>query len=126
MGLFDALMGNASEIPVSSLKEEFDPILCDGEDIVAAFVVIRDKWIFTNKRLILLNIQGLTGKKRDYHSIPYKSITQFSIETAGTLDDDSEISIWVKGMSGPLKKELSRKVDVKRLQKILANFILNE
>lgn len=126
MGLFDTIMGNASEIPVSSLKEEFDPILCDGEELVAAFVVIRDKWIFTNKRLILLNIQGLTGKKRDYHSIPYKSITQFSVETAGTLDDDSEISIWVKGMSGPLKKELSRKVDVKRLQKILANFILNE
>jgi hypothetical protein len=125
MGLFDALLGNASEVSISSLTEEFSPILCSGEQIVAAFEVIRDKWIFTNKRLILLDIQGLSGRKREYHTIPYRSIDHFSIETAGTFDDDSEIKIWVKGMREPLAKELNRKINVIRLQQLLAEFMLN-
>jgi hypothetical protein len=125
MGLFDALLGNASEVSISSLTEEFSPILCSGEQIVAAFEVIRDKWIFTNKRLILLDIQGLSGRKREYHTIPYRSIDHFSIETAGTFDDDSEIKIWVKGMREPLVKELNRKINVIRLQQLLAEFMLN-
>jgi hypothetical protein len=125
MGLFDALLGNASEVSISSLTEEFSPILCSGEQIVAAFEVIRDKWIFTNKRLILLDIQGLSGRKREYHTIPYRSIDHFSIETAGTFDDDSEIKIWVKGMREPLVKELNRKINVIRSQQLLAEFMLN-
>ena len=125
MGLFDVLMGNATEVSVESLSQEFAPILCSDEQILEAFEVIRDKWIFTNKRLILLDIQGLTGKKREYLSIPYRSINYFRVETAGTLDDDCEISIWVRGMETPLKKELSRKIDVKRLQRKLAEYVLN-
>jgi hypothetical protein len=125
MGLFDVLMGNATEVSIESLSKEFAPILCENEQILEAFEVIRDKWIFTNKRLILLDIQGLTGKKREYLSIPYRSINYFRVETAGTLDDDCEISIWVRGMETPLKKELSRKIDVKRLQRKLAECVLN-
>ena len=122
MGLLSNLMVNASEIDPKELEEEFAPILFEGEQIESAFKIFRDKWIFTGKRLIMLDIQGVTGKKKEYHTIPYKAITQFSVETAGSFDADSEIKIWVSGSSAPLKKELKKGIDVIGLQKSLAAY----
>ncbi|MBO7267489.1 MAG: PH domain-containing protein, partial [Bacteroidaceae bacterium] len=110
MSLLNNLFGNASEVNVDELKSEFDTILIPDEDIVAAFRIFRDKWVFTTKRLIMLDVQGVTGSKRDYHSIPYRSIDQFSVETSGTFDGDCEMKLWVKGMHEPLKKEFKRDV----------------
>lgn len=124
MSLFDKLMGNATTVNIADLTQEFSPILIDGENIESAFVIIRDKWIFTNKRLILLDIQGLTGSKREYLTIPYHSIDRFSIETVGTFDDDCEMKLWIKGMAEPLKKEFNRNADIKGLQRSLASHIL--
>lgn len=124
MSLLDKLMGNASTLNIEKLAKEFSEILIEGEQIESAFVVFRDKWVFTNKRLILLNVQGLAGNKREYLTIPYRSIDRFSIETAGTLDDDYEMKIWVKGMEGPLEKEFKRNTDIKGLQCTLASHIL--
>lgn len=118
------MLGNASEVEPDELQKEFDQILYDGEVIDAAFRIIRDKWIFTNKRLIMLNVQGVTGSKREYHSIPYVSITQFSIETPGTLDDDCEMKIWVKGQNVPYVKNFSRRTNLRSIQKTLAEHIL--
>ena len=120
MSLLNNLFGNASEVNADELKGEFGAILIPDEEIVAAFRIFRDKWVFTTKRLIMLNVQGVTGSKRDYHSIPYRSIDQFSVETSGTFDGDCEMKLWVKGMHEPLKKEFKRDVDVKALQRILA------
>lgn len=124
MGLLNNLLGNATEVNTESLEQEFAPILCDGEIMESAYQVFRDKWIFTNKRLIMLDVQGVTGSKREYHSIPYSSIVQFSVETAGTLDDDCEMKIWVKGLELPIKKEFGRKIDVKGIQRSLASHLL--
>ena len=124
MSLLNHLFGNASEVNVDELKSEFGTILIPDEEIVAAFRIFRDKWVFTTKRLIMLNVQGVTGSKRDYHSIPYRSIDQFCIETSGTFDGDCEMKLWVKGMHEPLKKEFKRDVDVKALQRILATYVL--
>lgn len=124
MSLFDKLMGNATEVKVEDLTNEFGPILIDGEEIESAFVVWRDKWVFTNKRLILLDIQGLTGSKREYMTIPYRSVDRYSIETAGTLDDDCEMKIWIKGMHEPLVKEFKRNTDIKGLQRALSKHVL--
>ena len=124
MSLFDKLIGNASAVNLAELTKEFSEILIDDEIIESAFAVLRDKWVFTNKRLILLNIQGLTGKKREYLTIPYRSVDRFSIETGGTLDDDCEMKIWIKGMAEPLKKEFKRNTDLKGLQRVLAAHIL--
>ena len=82
MGFLNHLLGNATEINLSELKEELDTILAQDEELVAGFKIFRDKWIFTSKRLIMIDVQGLTGSKREYHSLPYKSITHFSFETA--------------------------------------------
>jgi hypothetical protein len=123
MGLFDNLLGNASEIDPNEILREYNEILFTGEQLNSAFKVFRDKWVFTNKRLIIQNTQGITGKKREYHSIPYQSINHFSIETAGTFDTDCEIKLWVKGLSEPIIKEFSSKTDVKKLQQTLAYHI---
>ena len=124
MSLLNNLFGNATEVDVEGLRTEFGEILVDGEEIEAAFRIFRDKWVFTNKRLIMLNVQGVTGSKREYRSIPYRSIDQFSVETGGTFDDDCEMKLWIKGMHEPLKKEFKRNVDVKALQRMLAKHIL--
>ncbi len=81
MGLFDGLFGNATEIDISKLEKEFQQIYIREEGIVGAFKVIRDLYAFTNLRLVLVDRQGIRGKKVEYHSIPYKSISPFSVET---------------------------------------------
>jgi hypothetical protein len=123
MGLLSNLMGNATELDPKELENDFATVLFDGEQIESAFKIFRDKWIFTNKRLIMLDVQGMTGSKKEYHSVPYKSITHFLVETAGTFDGDCEIQIWLSGSAQPLKKELKKGIDVINLQKMLAAYI---
>ena len=123
MGLLSNLMGNASEVDPKELENEFSDILSAQEKIEAAFKIFRDKWVFTNKRLIMQDVQGMTGKKKEYHSVPYKSITHFLVETAGSFDADCEIKIWISGNPTPLEKELKKGIDVIGLQKILAKYM---
>jgi len=124
MGFFSELMGNASELDSAALNQEFKDIICEGEEIECGFKVLRDKWVFTNKRLIMVDVQGLTGKKKEYHSIPYRSITQFAGETARTFDADCELGIWISGSPEPYQYELSHKVNVVAIQKTLAYHML--
>ena len=84
MGLLGGLMGNASKIDSADIQNEFSQILAPGEVVEHAYQLIRDYFVFTNKRFVLVDKQGLTGSKVQYHSIPYRSITHFSVETAGT------------------------------------------
>ena len=120
MGLFDTLLGNASETSAEAVNEELSPILAENETVTAAFKLVRDLRVFTNKRLILIDKQGLTGRKVNYHSIPYKSITQFVVETAGHFDTDAELKIWLSGKSDAIEIELS-KASAQDVQKNLAN-----
>jgi hypothetical protein len=106
MGLLDALMGNASEVDVAEVQEELAPILGDSERVVSAYKLVRDLIVFTSNRFMFIDKQGMTGRKVDYHSIPYKAITQFKVETAGHFDLDAELKIFVSGQSTPLEFEL--------------------
>ncbi|WP_025820863.1 PH domain-containing protein [Shewanella marina] len=124
MGFFDAVMGNATEVDLSELAQELAPIMADDEQLMLAYKLIRDMFIFTNKRMILVDKQGVTGKKTSYHSIPYKSMTHFEVETAGSFDMDAELKIWISGQSEPLVKELKRGTDVVGIQKTIANMML--
>jgi len=83
-------------------------------------------FIFTNKRLILVDKQGLTGKKIEYFSVVYKSISRFSIETAGNFDLDAELKIWISSEVNPsVSKKFNKQVNIYDLQKVLANHVLN-
>lgn len=124
MGLINAIFGTASQIDADELQAEFEPLLIEGEEITGAFRIVRDLFVFTQCRLILANKQGLTGKKVDYHSVPYRNITQFSVETAGHFDMDAELYIWVSGVPTPIKKEFKRGTDIIGIQKLLAHYIL--
>lgn len=121
MGLLDGLLGNASELDPQELNQEFSPILADNEQVELGFKLIRDMFVFTNKRMIIIDKQGITGKKVEYHSVPYKSITHFIVESAGHFDMDSELKIWIAGTSDPIVYDLKRGSDVVAIQKTLAN-----
>ncbi|MDF2789608.1 MAG: hypothetical protein K0S80_2706 [Neobacillus sp.] len=124
MGFFDGMMGNASEVNPAEAQREFARILAKDERIEKAYKLIRDLFIFTDKRLILVDKQGLTGKKVEYHSIPYKSITHFSIETAGSFDLDAELKIWISGNALPLQKQFNKNLNIYELQTVLAEYVL--
>lgn len=124
MGLFDGLMGNASEVDIEVVTKEYSKVLAPSENIEKAYKLIRDMFIFTNKRLILVDKQGMTGKKTEYHSIPYKSITHFSIETAGNFDLDAELKIWISGTQLPIVKQFNKSLNIYELQSVLASYVL--
>lgn len=125
MGLFSALMGNAGVVSQEKLNNEYGKLLTEGEEIELGFKLIRDTFIFTTKRLIVVDIQGMTGSKTEYLSIVYKSISRFSIETAGTFDLDAELKIWISGEAAPsITKKFNKSVDVYDVQKVLAHHVL--
>ncbi|RCW74999.1 PH domain-containing protein [Saliterribacillus persicus] len=122
MGLFDGLMGNASNVDKKDIMRDYEQLFVNGEEVNVAFKVIRDLFIFTDKRLILVDKQGLIGKKTSYHSIMYKSISHFSVETAGTFDMDSELKIWISGNLEPLvSKNFKKDSNIFEIQKVLAS-----
>lgn len=125
MGLFLELLGNAGVIQPNELEKDYEKLLSKEEKIGIGFQVVRDTFIFTNKRLILIDVQGLTGKKVEYLSIPYNKITKFSIETAGSLDLDAELKIWVGSEESPIEKKFNNKVNIYDVQRILANCTLD-
>lgn len=124
MGFLNGLMGNASEVNIQEVQKEYENILAPTESVEKAYKLIRDMFVFTNKRLILVDKQGVTGKKVEYHSIPYKSITHFSIETAGNFDLDAELKIWISGTQQPIEKQFNKSLNIYELQSVLASYVL--
>ncbi|HLT08242.1 MAG TPA: PH domain-containing protein [Cyclobacteriaceae bacterium] len=125
MGLFSSLLGNAGAVSQEELQREYSKLLIHGEDLELGFKLFRDLIIFTTKRLILVDKQGLTGSKVEYKSIPYKSITRFSIETAGTFDLDAELKIWVGSEQTPsISKQFNKSVNVYDVHRVLATYTL--
>jgi hypothetical protein len=123
LGLLNGLLGNASEADAREIEKELEMILTETEEIQKAFKLIRDLFVFTDNRLILVDKQGVTGKKVEYHSIPYKSITHFSVESAGHFDLDAELKIWISGAHEPITKEFKKDKNIFDVQKALAKFI---
>lgn len=95
-------------------------ILVPGEQIHLAFKGRRDSVTFTDKRIVALNVQGMTGTKKDYSTLPYAKIQAFSVETAGTFDTDSELEMWFSGL-GKVKLEFTPKVDIRQISHLLAD-----
>ena len=123
MSFLSRLIGNASEIDIEVLQEEFSNVLTDQENIEGAFIPFRDLIVFTSKRLILVDKQGLTGKQREYHSIPYRSIFEFKIITSGHFDIDSELILFTAGTDIPKKIEFKSGNEIVKVQKLLASHI---
>lgn len=120
MGFLDGLLGHGSDLSKAEVTEQLAGILTEGEGVEIAFRLIRDLIVFTDRRLILVDKQGLTGRKVAYMTVPYRAITCFSVETAGSFDLDSELAIWVSGRAEPIRKTLKRGANILGIQQAIA------
>ena len=110
-------------VEASTFESMVAPIFVDGETIISAFKTVRDGVVFTNKRIITINVQGLTGKKKDFTSLPYSKIQVFSIESAGTFDLDSELDLWFSGL-GKVRLAFSKKADITGICRLISGYAL--
>lgn len=125
MGLFSSLLGNAGAVSKQDLEKDYGQLLTENESIEIGFKLVRDTFIFTSKRLILVDKQGLTGRKVEYLSVGYKSISRFSVETAGSFDLEAELKIWISSEQHPsISKKFNKSVNVYDVKKVLAQHIL--
>ena len=111
------------EVDRAKGAKQVEDMLIPSEMVIACFKGLRDGVVFTNKRVIAYNVQGITGKKTAYTSLPYKRVQAFSIETAGVMDLDSELHLWFSSV-GKVRFEFARGVDVKRLSIHIADDML--
>jgi hypothetical protein len=110
-------------VPIPDVAGQIEPLLIEGEELYAAFKGMRDYVAFTSKRIVAVNVQGMTGKKKDFTSLPYSKIQAFSVESAGTFDLDAELELWFSGL-GKVKFEFKGKTDVAYLNKLVAHHVL--
>lgn len=110
-------------VPDSDFAGMLQPMFLDDEQIIQTFRGIRDGVVFTNKRIFAINVQGITGKKKDFTSLPYSKIQAFSVETAGTFDLDSELELWFSGL-GLAKFEFVSNADVSRICRMISEKVL--
>lgn len=99
------------------------PMLVPDELIIGSYQSIRDGVVFTSKRIIAINIQGLTGKKKDFTSLPYSKIQAYSIETAGVLDTDCELDLWFSGL-GKVRFEFIHSLNIAEICKLISEKVL--
>ncbi len=110
-------------VPEADFSKMISPMFVEGESIISSFRGIRDGVVFTNKRIFAINVQGMTGKKKDFSSLPYSKIQAFSVETAGILDLDSELELWFSGM-GKVKFEFTANANVTQICKMISEKVL--
>lgn len=106
----------------AEVPKAVEEILVDGENVEIAYKTIRDVAVITNKRIIIADRQGLTGKKIEVYTIPFKSIIMYSSENGGLLDFNAELELWTR--VGKFKLNLSKKVDIRKLDRIIGKYIL--
>lgn len=110
-------------VGVDEFGKIINDFLIDGETVISAYKSVRDGVVFTNKRIIAINAQGITGKKQDYTSIPYSKISTFSLETAGVFDLDTELELYMSGV-GKVKFQFTQSTDVKEICRAISTYTL--
>jgi hypothetical protein len=126
MPMLQKILGNAVQVDNAEVQQKYQDILVNNEEIVASYKLIRDSIIFTTERLLLINVQGITGSKIEYKSIPYSSVKVFSMETAGTLDLDCEIKLYTHGLTLPVDLKFKKGTDLNPIYKVLSTFTLRD
>ncbi|MCK9426030.1 MAG: PH domain-containing protein [Ignavibacteriaceae bacterium] len=110
-------------IKIEEIIDIMHKMFLDDENVFAAFKTVRDQLVFTDKRIIAANVQGITGKKIDFTSIPYSRIQTFSVETAGLIDLDCELEIFVSSI-GPIHFDITGGFDIVAFSKLIGKYIL--
>lgn len=112
-----------SQIDPRRVMDEIRPLLIGGEEVVGAYKAMRDYVVFTNMRVISVNVQGVTGKKKDFTSLPYSKVSAFSVETSGVIDLDSELELYFSGV-GKVKFEFTGQSDIVQIGRLISSYIL--
>lgn len=124
MGIFSGLLGNASQMDLEKATDKLEGFLIPEESIELAYQLVRDYVVFTSHRLIIVDLQGV-GKKQEFQSIPYNSISRFSVELAGNFDLDSELELYISSATQPVVSMTFRGRDtITSVQRALATAIL--
>lgn len=121
--LGDANTFNLKELPDAQVRKDARDLLVDGEQIIESFTTVRDQVLFTNKRVLVINVQGLTGKKVSFFSYPYSKVQYFGIETAGVLDIDSELVLMFSN-GAKLQFDFKAHVNIKQICASISQYIL--
>lgn len=125
MGIIGEMFGRGSEVDPEDIVKELEPVLIEQEQVEKAYKILRDLVVFTNKRLILIDKQGITAKKKQYLSIPYRSIVYFSKESTGHFDKDAELLVWIRGQSEPLAKSFNKDKSIHEIYQVLSSYVLD-
>lgn len=112
------------KVNIDKKEQALQDQLLDGEEVIGAYQTMRDYVVFTNMRIISVNVQGVTGKKKDFTSMPYAKINCFSIETSGVLDLDSELELYIAGVDEVIHFEFFGNCDIKEIGKNIAKYAL--
>lgn len=112
-----------SPIPNDQIMPPIKSFVLEDEEILSAFKTMRDQLVFTTKRIIAANVQGLTGKKVDYTSIPYSKVQAFSVETSGLFDLDCELEIYITAI-GKIRFEIRGGFDIVQFNKVISRYVL--
>ncbi|MBQ3878674.1 MAG: PH domain-containing protein [Oscillospiraceae bacterium] len=116
---------NLKPISLSEVRDEVNGLLINGEECVMAFQTMRDQLVFTNKRIISIDVQGLTGKRKSFASMPYSKIQYFSIQTAGFLELIPDSELYIMFSNGATAKfEFKGNVDIGRIGRMISEFVL--
>lgn len=121
--LGDSNLMNLKEMPISSVRSEVTGLLTTGEEIAQSYQTVRDQVVFTNKRVIVINVQGITGKKTSYFSYPFSKVQYFGVETAGVMDIDSEL-VLIFSDGNRLQFDFKSKVDIRGICSLVSNYVL--
>ena len=124
MGIIDGMVGHATSSNLEEAKAEFGEMQVRGEQVLTAYKWVRDQVVFTTHRIIHVDVQGLTGRKKSFISYPYSSIHKFSKESAGWMDWDAELRIWIRGEADPVKWEFRKDEAVNEIFNILSEGVL--
>lgn len=119
----DSNFFNLKSIDIKDVRPEIEKLLVDNEKIMCAFKTIRDQVVFTNNRIFVINVKGVTGKKVAYFSYPYSKIQYYGIETARFLDIDSELIVAFSNGS-ILQFDFKSNVDIKMINSLISKYIL--
>ncbi|WP_252225968.1 PH domain-containing protein [Clostridium sp. ZBS2] len=111
------------QISNDDISKQIEPLLISNEIIVSSYKAIRDYVVFTSKRVIAVNVQGITGAKKDYTSLPYSKVQAYSIETAGTFDLDSELEMYFSGL-GKVKFDFKGNSNIVKIGQVISEFVL--
>ena len=108
---------------MNTIPEDLSAILLQGEQVIGVYGGLRDYVAFTDKRIISVNVQGFTGKKKDYTTLPYSKIQAFSVETAGTFDLDCELELYFSGL-GKVKFEFTGRSNIVAIGRTISSYVL--